>query len=1233
MAIDLSKITRVEDIPAGLPKKEREKIKKRIKKLQESGKGGKKPAAAPARAGRAGARKPPPRGRKPPAAASVPKGGAKGQAAKPGPSKKLLEAQKRAEKRRRAIEEQKRKEEEEARQLEEERKRAEREERERKEREERRKAELAERKRKAKEREDYMRAQGILPKNARQQQKLARQREILGVTAVSRDIDAEMSMSKDALARAKAERLRQADEAHKQKILRKQEEKRRAREAEEQQKQEEIAQVIQETEKKHSAYAGINWEGSESSDSDGFQMSCAESDDISSSEAPAFEPSADGSSSEFVPSFSEETVEEEPRVQAPAAPALPPGLRAPIATILGHVDTGKCFARGTPVLLANGRAAPIESISPGDHVLGPDSAVRRVERTASGTDAMFRVTPADTSFMAFTVNAPHVLVYSIDCTPALRVAPDAVEVEFFVRREEEKPRAPDTQVETKVWAQRERRAFMAADEAKKFVDDLEAGRGPAGALLGRQVFETEARDFVRFPAETKAAARLFAPAAVSFPEADAARAETVLGCSPGSLASDAVDAMLAQAEAASPDAANDIFTALLAAPLPFRQQFVSAYLAARSFSVSAVPPPLALLAHSVGARFAATEGAFAARLPRPGAFVEAAFAVAPAGTDEYFGFSLSGADSLFLLGDCTVVHNTKILDKIRSSNVQDKEAGGITQQIGATFFPIEFLERKMEGLPFDFERKLPGLLVIDTPGHEAFANLRSRGSSLCDIAILVVDIMHGLEPQTLESLSLLRARKTPFIIALNKIDRLTNWAAIPNTPSVNRVRTLSGITKHHFDERWASVQKQLGLEGFSSELYWKNRDISSQISVVPTSAHTGEGMPDLLAVLVQLTQKHMKRSLQDDKEDFSCTVLEVKVIEGLGTTIDAILVSGSIRRGDTIVLCGLQGTIVTVVKALLMPKEATELRVKSDFIDNEVIHAAQGFKIVASGLEHAVAGSRLVVAHTEDEIEDAKFDVARDFEDIQKRIERNPEGILAQASTLGSLEALLAFLKTVKIPVSSIALGPIFKSSVQKASLQREKGKPEYAIILGFDVKVDAEAQLEAKELGVEIFTADIIYHLEESFKKHLKAEEDRRRREHMSRAIFPVQMTYLPGHTIHQMDPVIIGVRIDDGFLVPGTPLIDATQGRLVLGVVETIQRNLKTVERANAGDEVAVKIAPAKANLMATRHFFEGDVIYSNMTRASIDILKEFFRDEAFMKKSDWRLVIRIKKLLGIQ
>jgi len=125
---------------------------------------------------------------------------------------------------------------------------------------------------------------------------------------------------------------------------------------------------------------------------------------------------------------------------------------------------------------------------------------------------------------------------------------------------------------------------------------------------------------------------------------------------------------------------------------------------------------------------------------------------------------------------------TKTLDKIR--NLETVEAGNITQQISSTFLEISKLREFTNNLKFSdtLEFNIPGLLVIDTPGHESFSNLRNRGTDFCDIAILVVDIMKGLEKQTLESISILRKRKTYFVIALNKIDKLYGWVPTEGSP-------------------------------------------------------------------------------------------------------------------------------------------------------------------------------------------------------------------------------------------------------------------------------------------------------------------------------------------------------------------------------------------------------------------------------------------------------------------
>ena len=481
---------------------------------------------------------------------------------------------------------------------------------------------------------------------------------------------------------------------------------------------------------------------------------------------------------------------------------------------------------------------------------------------------------------------------------------------------------------------------------------------------------------------------------------------------------------------------------------------------------------------------------------------------------------------------------TKILDKIRQTNVQDGEAGGITQQIGATYFPVAAVEEKTamihKGQPSGY--KLPGLLVIDTPGHESFTNLRKRGSSLCNIAVLVVDIVHGLEPQTVESLNLLRRRKTPFIVALNKIDRMFDWQANPNFPTQDTLALQKPSVLSEFQDRVKHTIVEFAEQGLNACLYWENKNVGKYVSLVPTSAVTGEGIPDLLHLLVQLTQTRLTDSLMYLSE-LECTVLEVKVIEGLGTTIDVILSNGRLNEGDKICVCGLNGPIVTHIRALLTPQPMRELRVKGQYQHHKTVKASQGVKISAPFLENAIAGSKLLVI-TEDDDEDAvKESVMEDMQNFMSAIDKSGKGVCVQASTLGSLEALLSFLKDSNIPVSGINIGPIHKKDIIRASVMLERCR-EYAMILAFDVEIDKDAELLAKDMGVRIFSADIIYHLFDQFTAHMKQLEEQKRQDALPSAIFPCVLTMVPDAIFNKRAPLIMGVEVTEGILKIGTPL-----------------------------------------------------------------------------------------------
>ncbi|XP_047334931.1 eukaryotic translation initiation factor 5B-like [Impatiens glandulifera] len=577
---------------------------------------------------------------------------------------------------------------------------------------------------------------------------------------------------------------------------------------------------------------------------------------------------------------------------------------------------------------------------------------------------------------------------------------------------------------------------------------------------------------------------------------------------------------------------------------------------------------------------------------------------------------------------------TKLLDCIRGTNVQEGEAGGITQQIGATYFPAENIRERTKELKADAKLNVPGLLVIDTPGHESFTNLRSRGSGLCDIAILVVDIMHGLEPQTIESLNLLKMRNTEFIVALNKVDRLYGWKTCRNAPIVKAMKQQSKDVQNEFNMRLTQIITQLKEQGLNTELYYKNKDMGETYCIVPTSAISGEGIPDLLLLLVQWTQKTMIEKLTYSNE-IQCTVLEVKVVEGHGTTIDVVLVNGLLHEGDQIVVCGMQGPIVTTIRALLTPHPMKELRVKGTFLHHKEIKAAQGIKITAQGLEHAIAGTGLYVVGPNDDLEEMKESAMEDMKSVLNRIDKTGEGVCVQASTLGSLEALLEFLKSpaVSIPVSGISIGPVHKKDVVRASVMLEK-KKEYATILAFDVKVTPEARELADELGVKIFIADIIYHLFDQFKAYIDNLKEEKKKEAAEDAVFPCVLKIMPNCVFNKKDPIVLGVDVLEGIAKIGTPICIPQKDFIEIGRIASIENNHKPVDYAKKGQKVAIKITSSNSDeqqKMFGRHFEMEDELVSHISRRSIDILKTNYRDDLSME--EWKLVVKLKNLFKIQ
>ncbi len=552
------------------------------------------------------------------------------------------------------------------------------------------------------------------------------------------------------------------------------------------------------------------------------------------------------------------------------------------------------------------------------------------------------------------------------------------------------------------------------------------------------------------------------------------------------------------------------------------------------------------------------------------------------------------------------VGKTLLLDKIRGTAVQAREAGGITQQIGASFFPLLTLKEIVGDLIKSLNREftLPGLLVIDTPGHAAFFNLRKRGGAVADIAILVVDIIDGLQPQSYESLRILRARKTPFLIALNKVDRLPGWKPQETRSITESLQKQTDYVRKSLDEKLYEVMGDLHREGFQANRFDRIEDFAQTIAVIPTSAKTGEGLSELLLVLTGLAQEYLEQQLQTTPGPGKGVVLEVKETPGLGVTIDTILFDGIIRQGDTIVVGGLQGPITTHIRALLMPKPLDEIRdPKERFKQVEEVVAAAGVKIAAPNLDDAIAGAGLFVATSEEEEEAARERILQDMEEV--RIETDKLGVLLKADTLGSLEALIGYLRDRGIPIRRADIGDVSKNDVIEVSTVRESD-PLLGAILVFNSKILPDANNEASDLQVPIFQSRIIYDLVEQYELWVEERKQEMEAELLGKIIFPGKMEILPGYVFRQSSPAVVGVRVLGGRLSPKSKLIHPDNRRA--GSIQQLQDKGKTVPEARIGAEVAVSIK----GVTVGRQIDEGDILYIDLSESMVIKLNQEFKDK---------------------
>lgn len=533
---------------------------------------------------------------------------------------------------------------------------------------------------------------------------------------------------------------------------------------------------------------------------------------------------------------------------------------------------------------------------------------------------------------------------------------------------------------------------------------------------------------------------------------------------------------------------------------------------------------------------------------------------------------------------------TSLLDRIRGTGVQGREAGGITQHIGASFLPIETIKetcgplyKKLE----QSENKVPGILVIDTPGHEVFTNLRSRGGSAADIAVLVVDVNRGFQPQTNESLKILQSRKVPFVVALNKCDQISGWRKSETSFISQAIKEQDASIQTDLDQKIYDVVGTLSVLGYQSEAFYRVKDFKSEIAIVPISARSGVGIPELLSVLVGLTQQYLQKRLDQEEKDPRGIVLEVKDEVGLGQTANIILIDGSIKKEDSIVVAKRDGVIVTKPKALLLPKALDEMRDPRDkFKPAPQVDAAAGLKIASPELEGVLPGSTLYVARNDEEI--TKYTNLIESEMKSMFVDTETNGIILKCDTIGSLEAIVEMLRRSQVPVAKADIGPVNRRDVIEAKAIKEKDR-HLGIVLAFNVKVLPDAKEESEVSHIKVFEDKVIYSLIDNYTAWV--EEDTT---HQEDAIFseltPVsKFTFLKGMVFRNNNPAVFGIRIDVGILKHKIPFMNS-DGRKV-GYIHQLQHDKKTVSSAKAGDEVACSVQ----DVTIGRQLFEEEVYYT--------------------------------------
>ena len=548
---------------------------------------------------------------------------------------------------------------------------------------------------------------------------------------------------------------------------------------------------------------------------------------------------------------------------------------------------------------------------------------------------------------------------------------------------------------------------------------------------------------------------------------------------------------------------------------------------------------------------------------------------------------------------------TTLLDYIRGSTIAAKEAGGITQHIGATEIPNDTIEN----ICGDFISKLaikdliPGLFFIDTPGHAAFTSLRKRGGALADLAVLILDVNDGFKPQTYEALNILKMYKTPFIVVANKIDRLFGWEVHEGASFRETFSNQAKSVQQDLDNKIYEIVGELHKEGFQSERFDRVSNFASQISIIPISAKTGEGVIEVLAMLLGLAQEYLTEQLEiDENAPAKGTVLEIKEETGLGVTLDAIIYDGVLRTNDEIALMlSSEDVLVTKIRSILRPLPLEEMRdSKKKFRKLDEVVAAAGIKVAAPHLDDVVSGSPLRVLSEDTDVEQ---EILNEIDNIT--IDTEDEGILVKADTIGSLEAVVKLLREMDIPIRAADIGDVNRRDIINSSIAYDENELHGAII-AFNVDVHPNSEEDLNNSEVKLFSGDVIYQILEEYEDWVKQKQEDKKKSFYDAIIKPAKFVSLPKLVFRQSKPAIIGIESLSGTLKQGQQLIN--KDGHVVGSIASMEDKGETLPDISRGQRVAMAIKDA----IVGKDFEEGDELYVDIPEKHYKYIEREFKDK---------------------